>query len=335
MEISTANLGDFVKSGQILWTRGADSIEQAMMSSGIVKIQDIPENTGNSREFSEIDSNEYAKRKGEGDQAKRGKVQQGYSKTMYSSRIGENIGITYEMRTQNKYPEIVSRLTNLGRVCAQRMDLDLAHRFSFGTATSYTNMDSEIVTTTTGETTSTALFDTTHDLKGSTTTYRNILANNPRLSKGSLEAMEKLAVEQTYNNLGESMISNPTIIFTTADPNTINTVKEYLTSTASPDGINSGVMNVYKGKYRHVILPRMATTAFGVIDTTKVYYWGLIDPNLFSFYIGIWERPRLLASGLITEDNQTDDWEFRTRASYGIVTVSARGSWMSKGDASA
>lgn len=38
---------------------------------------DIPEHTGNTREFSEIDTNEYLGYKGEGDQAQRGKVQQG------------------------------------------------------------------------------------------------------------------------------------------------------------------------------------------------------------------------------------------------------------------
>lgn len=337
MELNISTLSDFVKSAEVLWIKGANSIEQAMLSSGIVKKMDIPSNSGNTREFSEIDSNEYALRKGEGDQAARGKVKQGWSKTMTAQRIGENIGITYEMRSMNKYPEVVSRLTNLGKVCAQRMDLDLSHRFTFGTATSYSNMDSETVTTTTGETTGTALFDSTHDLTGSSTTYRNILANNPRLSKGAIEAMERLVVEQTYNNFGENMIANPTILWTTNDPSTVNTVREYLQSTASPEGTNSGILNVYKGKYKHVILPRVATTAFGVADTTKRYYWGLVDPSIFSFYIGIWENPHMIAPSANSnaEDVLTDDWEFRTRASYGIVTVSGRGGWMSKGDGSA
>ena len=52
------------------------------------------------------------------------------------------------------------------------------------------------------------------------------------------------------------------ILFTSDDPNTINTAREYLRSTASPDATNSGVTNVYSGKYRHVILPRMVHAAF-------------------------------------------------------------------------
>ena len=36
---------------------------------------------------------------------------------------------------------------------------------------------------------------------------------------------------------------------------------EYLRSMGSPDYTNSGVTNVYKGKYKHVVLPRFATDA--------------------------------------------------------------------------
>jgi len=48
-----------------------------MRGSGLVKEYPIPQNSGNTREFSEIDSEEYAKAKGEGSQAERAKVQQG------------------------------------------------------------------------------------------------------------------------------------------------------------------------------------------------------------------------------------------------------------------
>jgi predicted NUDIX family NTP pyrophosphohydrolase len=77
MELNTISLGDFVKLATILWTKGANSVEQAMINSGMVKTTDIPANSGNTREFTEIDRNEYAKYKGEGDQAARGKIQQG------------------------------------------------------------------------------------------------------------------------------------------------------------------------------------------------------------------------------------------------------------------
>ena len=51
-----------------------------MRGSGLVKEISVPQLTGNTREFTEIDLNEYAKKKGESDQSARAKVQQGYSK---------------------------------------------------------------------------------------------------------------------------------------------------------------------------------------------------------------------------------------------------------------
>jgi len=296
-----------------------------MIGSGLVKVTNIPANSGNTREFSEIDSNEYLARKGEGDQAGRGKVQQGYSKVITMARFGENIGITYEMRTQNKYPEIVARLKNAGRKGANRMDLDLTHRLTFGTATSYTDVDGVTVSLVTGESTSQQLFDTDHPLSGSSTTYRNRLANNPAVSKGAIEGMERLITENTFNNLGEKVTAPFDIIFTSDDPNAVNTVREYLKSTSAPDAAHAGVINVYAGKYRHVILPRLATTAAGAPDSTKRGYWGIASSLMSSFHLGVWEQPHLVAGGVGSnaEDIQTDDLELRSRASYGMGIVSS------------
>ena len=337
MELNTATLSDFVKLADVLWLKGFNSVNQVMRGSGLVKVVSIPANSGNTREFSEIDGQEYAKRKTQSDQAERANVQQGYTKTMTSERIALDIGISYEMRTQNKYPEVVSKLTGLGRQMANRLDLDLSHRISFAASTTYTNMDGETVDVSTGETTTTALADSTHDLRGSSTTYRNILANNPRLSKGALEGMERLCVEETYNQFGEKMTIPFDILFTTDDPNTVNTAREYLSSTSDVGGANSGVTNVYKSKYRHVILPRLATDANGAPDSTKRYYWGIASSEYSTLYLGVWEEPHLkmpadLNSG---EDFATDDWNFGGRAGYGICTVSAAWMKLSKGDGSA
>jgi len=205
MELNTVSLSDFVKLAEVIWIKGFESVEPAMINSGLVKVMNISEHTGNTREFSEIDTNEYLSYKGEGDQAARGKIQQGYSKTMTKYRVAENIGITYEMRTENKYPEVVNALLNAGRKGANTIDLDLSHRLTFGTVTSYTDRDGRTIDTTVGD--GYQLFYTAHTLKGSSTTFRNRLANNPQLSKGALEAMERLITENTYNQLGKFTFS--------------------------------------------------------------------------------------------------------------------------------
>lgn len=335
MELNTSTLSDFTKLANVIWGKAFASIVQTMRGSGLVKEYPIPANSGNTREFSEIDSEEYAKFKGEGNQAERAKVQQGYSKTMTMKRVAMDIGITYEMRTQNKYPEVVTRLTNLATQVAKRMDLDLSHRITFATATSYTDMDGNTVSTTVGD--GNALADSTHDVKGSSTTYRNILANNPKLSKGALEGIERLVSEETINQFGEKMTMEFDILWTTDDPNTVNTAKEYLQSTADITGSNPGVKNVYMSKYRHVVLPRVATTAAGAVDATKRYYWGIASSAMSSFYLGIWEEPRLKTPANLNagEEFSTDDWNFGARGGYGMAIVN--GSWfkMSKGDGTA
>jgi len=334
MELNTATLADFVKLADVIWAKGVESVQQIMRTSGLVKEVPIAANSGNTREFSEMDLEEYAKVKDQGDQAQRAKVQQGYSKAMTQYRVALDIGITYEMRTQNKYPEVVAKLMNLGRTPYNRMDLDLSHRIGFGASTTYTNMDGETITITTGDTK--ALFYTLHTLKGSSTTYRNLLANNPKLSKGALEAIERLITENTYNQFGEKMVMPFDILFTTDDPNVVNTAREYLQSTADVEGAHSGVKNVYAAKYKHVILPRIATTATGAVDTDKRYYWGIASSLYSTLMLGIWEEPHLKTPANLNagEDFATDDWNFGVRGGYGICALNGMWAKLSKGDGS-
>lgn len=335
MELNSISQSDFVKLANVIWGKGLQSIPKVMRNSGLVREYPIPQNSGNTREFSEIDTEEYAKFKGESAQAERARVQQGYTKTMTMKRVALDIGISYEMRTQNKYPEVVQKLTSLGTQVAKRMELDLSHRITFFSATTYVDMDGNTIDISVGDTL--ALGSTVHTLRGSSTTYRNILANNPRISKGALEGIERLVVEETLNQFGEKMSASFDILWTTDDPNSVNTAKEYLQASADITSSNSAVPNVYMSKYRHVVLPLVATTAAGAIDTTKRYYWGIASSTLSSLYLGIWEEPRLKtpALGNNGEDFPTDDWDFGARGGYGICTVGATWIKISKGDGTA
>jgi len=332
MELNTALQSDFTKLAKVIFEKTKASLPLEARKSGMFAVTTIPTGSGNTREFTEIDLQEYAAGKGQSAQAERASVQQGYSKTMHSKRIARDIGISYEMRSQNNYPDVMRRLTNLGSLAGNRMDLDLQHRITFATATSYTDSDAATVATTVGD--GFQLAYTAHTLKGSATTFRNRLANNPQLSKGSLEGMEKLCVEQTYNQFGEKVIVPFDIIWTTDDPNTINTAMEYLKSVAAPDYSNSGVTNVYKAKYKHVILSRVATDAAGAPDTTKAKYWGLASTMRTTAHLGIWEEPRLKTPSDLNagEEFSTDDWNYGVRSGYGIVIVEASWFKMSTGD---
>lgn len=336
MELNTISLGDFVRLAGIIFEKEKASLGQEARQSGLFVEESIPLASGNTREYTEVDGNEYAKLKSEGDQAARAKVQQGYSKVLTMKRVAEDIGITFEMRTQNKYPSVVSRLTNLARKAVNRLELDLTHRITFGTATSYTDMDGTSVTIDLGD--DLALFSTVHTVRGSSTTFRNRLAANPQVSKGALEGMERLCVEETINQFAEKVVIPFDILFTSDDPNTVNVARELLQSSASIDsGANSGVKNVYLGKYKHVILPRLATDANGAVDATKRRYWGLASSAYSSGHLGVWEEPRLKVPKDLNagEEFSTDDWNFGVRAGYGVEIVG--GSWIkfSSGDGTA
>lgn len=335
-ELNTVSLSDFVKLAGVIFEKHKENLGQEARQSGLFVEEAIPQNTGNLRDYNEADRNEYAKKKDQGDQAKRGKATVGYNKTMSAYRVAEDIGITYEMRTQNKYPDVISHLTSLADKAVNRMELDLSHRIGFGTATTYTDMDGDVVDISVGD--ALALFSTAHLLKQSATTYRNRLANNPQISRGAIEGMEKLIVEETLNQYGEKKVMTFDVLWTTDDPNSCNTAREYLQSTASVDpGANSGVINVYKGKYRHIVLPRVATDANGAVDSTKRKYWGLASSTHSTAHLGIWEPARLKIPADMNngEEFSTDDWNFGVRTGYGICIVN--GVWIkfSSGDGTA
>ena len=331
MELNTISLSDFVKLGEVIFKKGEVGVPQVMRNSGFFNIVTIPENTGNTREFSEIDLEEYADNKGQSDQAERAKVQQGYTKTMTKKRVAKDIGISYEMIHENKYQEVVRRLTNLGALVPNRMDLDLAHRLTFMTSTSFSDKNGSTVDTAMGDTY--ALGYSAHTIKTAATTYRNILANNPRLSKGSLQAMRRLIVEETVNQFGEKVTMSFNTLWTTDDPEDMDMAAELLRSTSNPDQNNAGVINVDQARFTHKFFPRVATDANGAVNTDKRHYWGIYSSANSQAYLGIWEEAHM--KGPEEEEFSTDDTVFGVRGGYGIVIVSGVFCKVSKGDGSA
>lgn len=334
-ELNTLSFAVMTRLAGVLFNKSIAELVTEAKSSGLFQVEDIPANSGETRDWQEIDHALYASNKAQGDQAARAKVTLGYNKLVTVKRVGTDIGITYEWRRYGKYPEITRELTFLGEYAPNRMELDLQHRIGFGLSTTYTDKDGTIVDVTVGD--SLALFSTAHLLRGSTSTYRNRLAGNPILSKGALEGIERLVTEETLNNYGEKVVLPFDILWTTDDPNTVNTALEYLRSVAAPDFANSGVTNVYKAKYRHVKLSLVPTTAAGLPDATKRRYWGIASSKFSDAHLGIWEAPHLKTPSDLNagEEFSTDNWQYGVRCGYGIGIVTGRWIKFSSGDATA
>ena len=320
--ISFSGMTDLIRKE---WVKVQDMVKPVAKQLYIT--QPIAKGNGNTKRFDEVDTQTYAKIKKEAEAVSKASVGIGYNVTMTKKRIGMEIDITQEMRDENRYPEIGSLITNLTHFCPQRIELDATHRLTFGTATSYTDMDGETVSTTGGD--GLAIFSATHTLKYSSLTWNNIVTGNPVFSRGGLEAAELIATTDILSNFGERRVITFNTIITSDDPTTVNAVKQFLGSTSDVDQNNSGVMNIYQNKYKHLVLPQLATTATGANDSTKRKYWFLaslgMGMNGLQAYYGEWEAPNMKPTGGNMENPHTDVWSYGTRAGYGFVFVSGRG----------
>lgn len=282
---------------------------------------------GNTKRFDEVDSETYASNKAEGAKAKKARFGIGYNKTMTKKRIAIEIDISQEMRDENRYSEVGTLIRNLAHFCPQRIELDLTHRLTFATSTSYTDRDGDTVSTTGGD--GLAIVSTVHTLRNSSLTWSNQVTGNPVFSQGALESAELLTTTNILSNFGERRVMNFNTIVTSDNQTVVNSVKQFLNSTADVNQDNSAVINVYKGKYSHVILPQLATTATGAVDSTKKNWWFLVASGQgqmgWQAYYGEWEAPHMKPMTPNAEDFSADVWTYGTRAGYGIVVVTGRG----------
>ena len=276
----------------------------------------------------EYDVSTYAKAKPQGVDAKKSMFGIGYLITIRAKRIGLETEITWEMRRYNKKQEVLAALTSLPYFCPQRVEIDLTHRLTFCSSTSYTDMDGNTVDLTVGD--GLALASTVHTLKFSTTTYSNRISGDPLFSKGALEAAELLTTTDILSNFGEKRVMDFNTIVTGNNPTVVNAVKQFLRSTSDNTQNNAGVVNVNQDKYRYVILPQLATTATGAIDSTKKNWWFLaaVGAGLrgWQAWFVEWEPMELIPSTAGNgQDVHKDVWYYNVRQAYNIGIVSGRG----------
>jgi len=286
---------------------------------------DLTSNNSQQKRFDEVDVGTFAKLKREGTNASKTRSGVGYNKTMTARRMAREIDISWEMRRYGETYKVKNRLKELSGFVNNRRDLDLTHRFTFASATTYVDMDGVTRDISCGD--SLQLAYSAHTLAHSSTTYRNRIAADPIVSQGAIEAGQSLFVSDIYNNFGEVRTVTPSHIVTSNDPNTVNTVRKIMQSSGDIDAAHAGVLNVNKNLFTHVILPNLATTATGARDATKRRFWFLIAVGEWQAYYGIFEGTNMKdpASGNNGEDMHNDNWTYGTRGSASDVVVSAKG----------
>lgn len=281
------------------------------------------------KRYDEVDVETFAKLKRQGENSQKARGNVGYNVTMTARRFAMEINVSWEYRRYGKVQQVKDELYSLNHFIEQRRELDLSHRFTFCSATAYTDLDGTSVDVTVGD--GLALVSAVHTLSASSTTYTNEVSGDPAFSQGALELAESLMVTDIYSNFGEKRVLMFNTIVTTDDPTTCRAVRQLMNSTADVDLANSGVTNTYKGKYTHVELPYLATTATGARDATKKRWWFVVASGQgtrgWQAYFGVFEETNMKSpsAGNNAEDMHTDDWTYGTRGSYGIAILSGRG----------
>lgn len=329
MVINTSDYSDMTANLKVEWAKAYDEVEKRALQ--IYDVSNVDEQTG---AISSLDGFTTAIRKREGEDFAYGDITQNYRVTWTQQVVGLMTKITWEMRRFDKYGEITARIRNMAVGAAKKFERDLTHRLTMMASTSYTDNGGNTITTTTGD--GYALCYSAHTVNGSSTTYRNIVANNPLLSKGGLEAMELLLNNMIDDN-GEHAPRKGTHIIVSDNPNTVNTAMEILKSTSDITSSNSGVINVYNGKYQLIILPYLRETP-STLATTTTYdkYWFLADlsPGAKRGFVKIAEEPKMVElTGNVEFDSQ--DWKYAARAAYDIIWLDGKNICGSKGDGSA
>lgn len=324
MEVTLPELVDLTRRNWVAVKRDVPRVAEMLYIS-----ETIGAGNGNSKIWNEVDTQTYADAKSEGANATKAKGGIGYNVTMVARTFAKQIDITLEMRNDGRYNEVKAYLTDLTRFCSNRADLDLTHRLTFGTATSYTDMNGQTVSTTVGD--GLALFSSVHTLAFSSTTYSNLVTGNPVFSQGAFEAAKVLSTTNILSNFGEKRVMDFNTIISGDDASTVRAIKQMLNSTADVDAAQAGITNVYANAMKHVILPQLATTAVGAYDSTKRRWWGIASitggADGWQAYYGTWIAPEMKdpMSGGNGEDINNLNWTFLTYCRYGIATVSPRG----------
>lgn len=282
------------------------------------------------KQLQEFDTDTYSRNKPAGVAVKKATSGIGYMITIRAKRIGLEVEITEESRSIfDKYAQVISELTSLAYFNQNRVELMATHRFTFATSSSYVDMDGDTVDVTVGD--GNPLVYATHALKFSSTTYSNRVSGDPLFSKGAMELARKLTTTDILDNFGRKRVMKFNTIVTGDNPTTVDAVKQYLRSTSDNTQNNPNVINVAQDySWKHLILPQLATTALGAVDSTKANWWAIaaIGQGNMGFQARVveWEGSRMIPSTSGNgQDVHKDIWYFNTRQTIQFGILSGRG----------
>jgi AraC-like DNA-binding protein len=316
------------KSYQKQTLREADDVRK-------VFIKETADWTTDVKRIHEIDKERYAEQKVEGQSSAQRGISQGYFKDIKRKTVSVTrvvSGEAYKALTAHKLAEYASSTAD---DVIDKIELDMRNFLGYATiGTSYTDNGGFTIDLTVGD--GLSVFDTTHTLKNSSTTYSNILSGAPSFSDTALESAEDYFGYNVTDNYGQRIDIKADSIITTSKASMMNRVAR-LFGSMSPATINgtangnSGVKNVYRDRYQHLVVD-FDVDSLGRPNSNLAYYWflaalrGQTESRFQAYYIS-WMSP-MVAPAEVNQDKWILSWT--GRAAYAIGAVSGKGIVVSK-----
>lgn len=240
----------------------------------------------------------------------------GDSLVLTQGKVTQSIELSMESQMFDRYNQTsnFTKMRGLGKACPRRIEHDLQLFFmSFGFGTSYTDRDGATVATTGGD--GLAIFSNSHTINGSASTYDNL--HSAAFGQTGLEAAEDL-FRNFINHDDEIVYVIPDTIVTTSKSNLVNLVREYNKGMNHIEDSARGI-NVYQGRYDHVVFHLGDTDAVAARDSAKDDYWLLVSrANNHHGMLDISKNPSVHYAGKV-QRNQNDLWLTETLYAYGML----------------
>lgn len=295
--------------------------------------QSVPMQNGVIKRFDEKDFSTFAKTKPEGSPTKRAQYGIGYHKDVIMKTIGLEMALTEESIKFNKWDDVKTIGVELGKTVPNRINLDMTHfAVTFAQSSSYVDMDGFTIDETTGD--GQPLASAGHTLAFSPLTYTNIVPGGPQFSKSALISAEIIARNNIVDNYGIPKSMKMSHIFSTGNPQIIESVQQFLRSISDNTQANPNVENTYQNRYKLLVLEQIDTDIFGRRDTTKSNWWGIgafegdVKGKRFTAIYAEWEAPHMKPAP--TADNNANDFsrdiqKYGTRGRYNMCALNGLG----------
>lgn len=291
--------------------------------------------SSNTKRIKEVDRDRFAEQKTEGGLSAERGIAEGYHKDVVRKTVSIKRIVTGEAFKALQAHKLATYATQTGEDVVDKIELDMRNYLGFATgATSYTDNGGFTIDLTVGD--GLSVFDTTHTLKYSTTTYSNILSGAPSFSENSLTSAEDFFNYNVMDNFGQRIEMKANTIITSKKAVMVNRVSRLLGSDAPATiegtaNANAGVKNTYRKRYQHLVV-EFDVDARNVTNSSLSFYWFLAslggdEESSFQAYYVSWMSP-MVAPAEVDQDR----WilKYIARACYGIAAVSGKGILVSK-----